>query len=282
MFKLEVICDNTELQALWNSDVPDIIVIGGYAIPGENVNPLITAIRRRKEELLGDDQIPVKWNIKDLGRALNAHGLDNLLPTLKSNSELIRSDLLRLLRESGATMFVSVVLAHSTKKDKIPKMELAGYSFSNLLMRVGLFKKSLKNASDCELILDWPDGHQREPFIKEYRLGWKSGKSGNNQKEISFFCGPLKNLGFHASPLFGITDFDERLQLADLLVGCSRSFINYCMDKTTEKDFGVQEFNKLLPSLYKDPKGKVLGCGLSISPLNSTLGKMIKAKLNNV
>ena len=68
-------CDNSELNGIWGAEAPDILVIGGYAIPRDKVAPLRKKVQKVKENLGLNPHCPVKWNMRDLDKALMAHGL---------------------------------------------------------------------------------------------------------------------------------------------------------------------------------------------------------------
>jgi hypothetical protein len=70
--------------------------------------------------------------------------------------------------------------------------------------------------------------------------------------------GTLPPIAFAPTPAFAGMEFEPRLQLADLVVGATREFINFSLGKAKMESFGVQRFKALLPYLYKR-NGKTLG-----------------------
>jgi hypothetical protein len=274
---LEIICDASELTAIFGAEVPDTFLVAGYSVPSAQVDSLIQRVGEIKKELLGNTNVPIKWNVNDLKRALDLHGLTDLLPAIKKSSGEIRKALLESLCDASV---LSVILAYSNKRQVLGKSkdDLGRYAFGNFLMRTGLFCKE-KATDEVQLILDWPDRNQRQVFVSEFYSGWRDGKSVTANESIGYQCGPLNALGFRAGPLFGVTDLDVRLQLADLFVGVCRSFINYCLKPGTEPGFGVQQFKAIAPSLYR-VDGKCLGRGLTVAPANSDFSGMIVDGLN--
>jgi hypothetical protein len=278
---MEIVCDASELTAIFAAEAPDTFVIAGYAVPSTQVNSLVRRAMDIKGELMENTNVPIKWNVRDLERALKLHELSELLPKIREKSNEVRKALLESLCRSGATLFLSVILAYSNKRQVLgeSKDDLVRYSFSNFLMRAGLFCKE-NSDTDVQLIVDWPDKGQRHVFVEEFYSGWKNGKSVTAAESITYHCGPLSSLGFRAGPLFGVTDVDVRLQLADLLVGTCRSFINYCMKRLPEEDFGVQQFKAIAPRLDRADGWKCFGRGITVAPANSEFSQAILSGFN--
>jgi len=277
---MEIVCDPSELTAFFGNEapakVPDVFVVAGYSVRSEQLLRLTRDAEKIKKEILGHANAPIKWNVDDLKRALKQHELSELLPTIKANRNPIRAALLKSLCDSEATVFLSAILAYSNRRQVLgeSKNDLVRYSFGNFLMRVGLFCKE-KRTTEVQLIVDWPDKSDRSLFVHEFYSGWKSGRSGTGTDSVNYHCGALSSLGFQAGLLFGVTDVDVRLQLADLVVGTCRSFINYCMGRCAQNDFGVQQFKAIAPHLDRDSQRRVFGRGIAVSPTNSDFSKKI-------
>jgi hypothetical protein len=45
---MELVCDNSELGGIWGAEAPDILVIGGYAIPRANTVGLLNRVEAFK------------------------------------------------------------------------------------------------------------------------------------------------------------------------------------------------------------------------------------------
>jgi hypothetical protein len=280
---MEIVCDASELTGAYEAEAPNTFVVAGYSIFSEHVSSLIRGAEEIKKARLGNKNVPIKWNVKDLERALALHGSSELSSTIKSKSNEIRKTLLELLYCSGATLFLSIIQAYSNKKPVLgrTKDDLVRYSFGNFLMRVGLFCKE-RPLTDVQLIVDWPDGNKRSPFVQEFHSGWTNGESVSANTSVKYECGPLSSLGFRAGPLFGVTDVDVRLQLADLVVGACRSFVDYCMDATGKVDFGVQQFKSIAPHLDRRANGTSVGRGVSVAPARSEFSEKIVKGLNTL
>jgi hypothetical protein len=267
---LQFVCDNSELNGIWGAEVPDILVIGGYAISRPQIPKLLTEVERIKTAHGLDPQCPVKWNVKDLDSALTAHVLMHQKEIILAKSNALRTELLKALAGSDAIVFASAIRAHSTNRQVLgrTKEDLIAYSFGNLLMRAGLYCKE-KQATHADFLLDWPERNDRRPFVNEYYKGWRHGRSGSASSKVKYMCGALTALGFAPSSSFGAMEFEPRLQLADMVVGTVREFVSFALGKTPITSFGVQRFKALLPKFYRRSNGAIVGRGLSISPTHS-------------
>ncbi|MCA1536069.1 hypothetical protein I6F21_26390 [Bradyrhizobium sp. NBAIM03] len=280
---MELVCDNSELNGIWGAEAPDILVIGGYAIRRDMTVGLLERVKAFKAKHGLDSHCPVKWNMRDLDRPLAAHGLENQKQILIENSDAIRTDLLDALTTAGAVIFVSIIHAYSNNKQVLgkTKQDLVGYSFGNLLMRVGLFCKDSAGGRRVDSLLDWPEANNRAPFTSEYHTGWRYGRSGPEQGGVKYQCGPLAQIAFAPTVAFAGMEFEPRLQLADLVVGAGREFINYSMGKSKKEAFGVQRFKALLPHLYQ-ANGQTLGRGITVSPTNGDLSAAVLKALKSL
>jgi hypothetical protein len=282
MQDVQLICDAAELSGIWGAAIPDIIVITGFTLPSDDVRALVQKTRYIKKHLAGDSLAPVKWNMKDVVRACKLHGLSHLRGQLVQKSDHIRAELLKVLCKLDAKIFVSVILAYSNRKQVLgrTKQDLVGFSFGNLLMRVGLSLAEAKTHKKVQVLLDWPEGSRRDPFIHEYHSAWKHGKSYGSAAKYK--CGALSAIGFDSAPVFGVTDLDERLQIADLVTGAARVFINFCLGKVSQDDFGMRAFTTVCANLDRSAAGHPFGRGLTVSPTNSQFSKTLLSGLKKV
>jgi len=281
---MEFVCDNSELSGIWGAEAPDVLVIGGYAIPRDKVTPLLKKVQEVKAYRGLNAHCPVKWNMRDLDRALAAHDLIGQKDILIGQSNLLRTDLLDQLTAAGATIFASAICAYSNKKQVLGKTreDLVCFSFGNLLMRVGLFCKEAAGGRRIDALLDWPERNDRGPFTAEYYTGWRYGRSGPEEKAVRYQCGALADIAFSPTPIFAGMEFEPRLQLADLVVGATREFINFSLGKAKEDSFGVQRFKSLIPHFYQAPGSQILGRGMTISPTNSDFSSAVLAALKKL
>ncbi|MHA1329892.1 MAG: hypothetical protein ACTSR2_02335 [Candidatus Hodarchaeales archaeon] len=270
---LTVFFDNSELMDIWGAEVPDILMVGGFAIPRNREQILINEVKRLKESYFGDPFVPVKWNIRDLQESLENRRGKELYRKVMNKSKEIRAGVLDAMKSENLTLFISIIHAYSNRKQILgkTKQDLVGFAFGNLLMRTGSYVKDQKTTTRTEVTLDWPESNDRTPFVKEYCSGWESGCSGS----VEYFCGPLCNLGFEQGPIFALMELNVGIQMADLIVGITREFIEFSMGKRSKNDFGVGQFFNILEKFWKSNKGKILGYGISLSPPDDELSNRI-------
>jgi hypothetical protein len=281
---MELVCDNSELNGIWGAEAPDVLVIGGYIIPSFQVWPLLKKVREIKEARGLDPHCPVKWNMKDLDRALEAHGLIDQKAILIQQSDVIRTELLNALAAAGGKMFASIIRAYSNKKQILgeTREDLISFSFGNLLMRVGLYCKDAAGGRRVDVLLDWPERNNRRPFTAEYYTGWRHGRSGPEGKAVPYQCGALADIAFAPTPIFAGMEFEPRLQLADLVVGTVREFIQFSLGNANEASFGVQRFKFLIPHFYQVAGPQILGRGITVSPANSNFSNLVLTALKHL
>jgi hypothetical protein len=77
-------------------------------------------------------------------------------------------------------------------------------------------------------------------------------------------------------------EFEPRLQLADLVVGATREFINFSLGKAKEDSFGVQRFKSLIPHLHQAPGRQILGRGMTVSPTHSDFSTAVLDSLKKL
>jgi hypothetical protein len=273
--------DLSELTSDYQIPRPDVFISAGFALEEAGLTSLTGDVEELKRQLTGYDCCPVKWNMKDLQRSLELHGIapDFLDPA--QIGDALRSGMLSALARRTPSIFLSVLTSHSAQGSTIRRVRpsLVRYSFANLLQRFGLHKQAADPGAPALLTLDWPESNDRHPFVREYFAAWRDGVTGRGLLGSRYFCGPLRALGFHSGLHFGVTDIDLSLQLADLIVGCSRRFLDFAVGHATIQDFGVQCFSQLVPCLPKGPTGTPIGYGIAISPRTSPLVTRIQNAL---
>jgi hypothetical protein len=252
----------------------------GALVSDDDAAGLLSALRDVKEKFLNNPDVPVKWNLKDLDRALGLHGVAALREALLSQANEVRAGLIVAICGSGCRLFLSVFRAHSQLKGSLSEGRSAflGYSFSNLLMRAGLCCRDL-SAFPVQVVLDWPAKEQRDPFVKEYLLGWRNGVSGKGPGAIKYLCGPLRDHRFEPGLLFGVTDADPILQAVNLVVGSGRAFVRFALGDVPEADFGVTCFRQLLSRFHRSGFGRVLDYGIAVSPKGGSLYRNLEKVL---
>lgn len=266
--------DNSELNSKWESELPDILVIGGVAIDSNDELAITQEVQSLKSIYHSDTDYPLKWNLKDLKKHFEERNLLDLYNDLLTSSEVWRSSLLEILVKYKVTVIVSALLCYGRSRDslKSSKDDLTSMTFTNALMRFGLHMKYKKN-QNAEVVLDWPDKNLKTPFETEYHSAYYGGQE--------FLSGPLKELGFSDAPLFSSMNENCLLQLSDLVVGASREFLKFTMDAKRKDSFGVSCFQEILP-LFRGYPNDIIGYGLIISPSRSQFKRDIRAKLEEI
>ncbi len=274
----EVVLDSSEVTGPWRAEAPDIVIVGGYGIDREKKASFYEEVANVKRSYGLDPDCPVKWNMKDLKKSLAAGDFKECLPKLLEYSDSLRLELLNVLVTLKAYCFLSVIRAHSTRRKVLSatQQDLAAFSFGNLLMRIGKFRRSSLKIRTCEVVLDWPARSDRSPFVNEYRQAWRQGKSTG--RTVTYHCGALRDIGFYPSPVFSVMELDPRLQVADLVVGATRCFVDFALGKTTDDNFGVQCLSLLKPRIWQS-SGRMIGNGLTVSPTRSDFSDALASGL---
>lgn len=278
--------DLSELRADPKQTKADIFVTAGFAINTDCLLQLAQAISKVKENRTGYSSYPVKWNMKDIGRARDIHGKG--LTNSREFWDLLREEVLQELFQQQPTIFISILGAHSTKQSisRERHQQLVQYSFGNLLQRFALNKQTDVD-KPAVVTMDWPESNDRTPFIREYLSAWRDGQSHSRHLYTNpppYYSGPLRALGFLSSIHFAATDIDVYLQATDLIVGATRQFVETAIRQKGEENFGSKCFRQLiLPLVARDPKNQSpLGYGIAISPKDSPLAQQIREALEKI
>lgn len=281
-----VYADSSQLAAIDDTYVPNIIVVGGFAVRRDEADALIDRIREVKAVYARDRFVPIKWNIQDFRDVIEERGGDDFYREVADASADIRSGMLEALRASEGICFTSVIHAHSEREQALRDVgdDLPRYSFVNLLQRLGYcVRDHIDGRSEVQLVLDWPPGNDRKPWEEEYTAGFAEGDSADSDHEHPYHVGPLRDLGFRPGLLYGNTQFNEGLQLADLVVGVTRHFVQHAhLDQHQPDGFGVREFADLLPSFYGYDAGQVVGRGIAVSPRDGGLVGELEDKIQEL
>lgn len=270
-----VYCDSSQLAAIEGTDVPNIIVVGGFGVRRHRHDDLRDQVRAIKEDHTDDLHVPFKWNIRDARDDIERHGDADFYRTVAGESGEMRSRMLRALRDASATVFTSIIRAYSDREQQLQDVgdRLPRWGFVNLLQRVGLCVDSnVAGTPDVQMVLDWPSSNQRAPWEAEYRAGWRDGDSANPDHEGKYLCGPLRDLGFRPGLWYASTAYTEGLQLADLVVGATRRFVQWThLDQRPRTDDGVQEVADLLNYFHDRRAGIVVTRGMVVAPRDGAL-----------
>lgn len=263
--------DNSELHGIRDTDIPDILLFGGIAVPARVERALQRALEDVKGQF-GEARSPVKWNFKNLRPEYKKRDQEALFEKLLKTSAQWRTALFEEAAKHDFQIVVSCLESHSVFKEKIKdvKAALSGYSFSNGLMRFGLCVQIAK-PEQAQVIVDWPDKHDCEPFTVEYQHAYSHGASSTGQK---YFCGPLRSIGFLDSVAYTTMIDSTLLQFADLIVGATREVVQ-CALGGREEGLGVTLTRSLKTKFYGAPNS-IFGRGFNVASSNQRLRNQLK------
>jgi len=273
-------CDDCDLKSSEDAPVQNVLVLGGFRVARSAVPALLAAVAATKQKIVGDPHVPIKWNLKDLTQVKAANS--ELFKKVMSESDSIRSALVDVLLAHEVTIITSAVEAKSKTKSVINEKrdELKGFTFANILMQLGLISRA-QPTSGTQLVLDWPHSNKRAPFDDQYAEGWLHGKTvSSGFSGPKYLSGPLSTLGFEQGLLFGSCMSNAGIQLADLVVGATKSFAIACLNGGSKNTFGVDQFKKLYPRLHGAPAHPEWG--LVVTPKTCALAAGVKAGLKAV
>ncbi|MDP2497452.1 MAG: hypothetical protein Q8W44_05590, partial [Candidatus Palauibacterales bacterium] len=95
-----VYADSSQLAAIDDTYVPNIIVVGGFAVRRDQSDALNDRIREVKAVYARDRFVPIKWNIRDFRDVIEERGGDDFYREVADSSADIRSGMLEALRVS--------------------------------------------------------------------------------------------------------------------------------------------------------------------------------------
>jgi hypothetical protein len=271
--------DNSELKGIWEAELPDILLFGGIIISEAARNELCSIIEDIKSSYKTEADFPIKWNFRGLEKYYQDHQIIDLYKVLLKNSNKWRSDIFQGASNIDFKITVSLIKCHGKDREILlnTKEAVTKYSFSNALMRVGLFIREL-NPDGAELVLDWPSEGQRDLFIEEYKSAYQSGVTCDG--EVGYYSGPLKSLGFSDSPLFACMTECSLLQFSDLIVGATREMVEIALGKK-ESSLGFNLLKKVSYQLLGAPT-EVVGRGIIISPTEGEFYDMVRDIINDL
>lgn len=258
--KLRWHADNSEMVGWRSAPIQDVFLFGGIIVPQDRE----ASIRQSMEDIkakYGPRRAPLKWNFKDLKDLYKREGAETLHRKLLESSKEWRTELIRLVVQSQLTLVLAVIEAYSLERKiiKLRKQSIAQYAFSNALQRVALHSKQ-SGASACEVVLDWPDKGDPQPFCHEYASAFNDATTTEGHP---YHSGPLAELGFSDTPMFQNMENSNFLQLADLTVGAVREYIEYALGKRKD-GLGVDLTREMKGLFYGAPKN-ICGWGLVVA-----------------
>ncbi len=237
----------------------EIYIIGGFSVDFQKERELEQEITAVKQRYGFEKRHPVKWNIKDLKKYYAEKNEEQFFDNLMKASDKIRFELLDILsmERFNIAVFVSAIV-RLKRKDK-PAISYQR-CLTNLLQRLAM---NVGITDDCHAVfLDFFKEDSSE-IAACYSDGFHFGKDPEGNP---YTAGSLAAKGFSQCLYFGKTIFNQFLQLADLVTGCSKDFVECCLRK---KDFGrvCKFFPLVMPRLWKEPgTDRPFRRGLVIAP----------------
>ena len=233
--------DETEFESDADVRTPDVFVYGGLALELEQERNLLSKIREIKTKYTKSAvyrDMPIKWNMRDVKEVYQGDSAaQGAYESLFSSVKDWRPELFNAIAESKAQLFVAPVEAYSPSPEVIraSRDRCARYGFVNVLQRFSMHAK-VGRLEGARIVADWP--RDRTVVAEEYKSAFQRGTAADGNRYAS---GPLCEVGFDDAPMFSITQHSAMLQLADMIVGASRFFLQATLRK--------QEFGDGLRSL---------------------------------
>ena len=233
-----------------------VYFIGGYSIDFDKEKELEKDIISVKRKYNLNPRHPVKWNLKD-GKIVSYYKNENTLyQSLFKNSDKIREELLDIFSKYEITLYMSVII-RMKQKDK-PKMSYQR-CFTNLLQRIGMSVGFTDNYHSVFLDFFKEDA---TAIAESYSSGYHFGRDTEGNP---YDCGSLSRKNFSEAIYFGKTIYNQFLQLADLVTGCTQYFLEYCL-KDKEFKMMMKFFPKIMDKFHKNADGNPFRVGIVISP----------------
>lgn len=259
--------DNSELYSTWDTELPDVLLFGGIAVPWHQESTLSDGFVAIKTQYSKDVSFPLKWNFKDLRKWFEDKDELDLFNQLLKDSKKWRKRAFHLLAGTDVKLILACLVSYGKKRGTIKKtkQKCTGYVFSDGLMRLGMLAKETDDER-WEVVLDWPDKADRRPFDDEYETAYWSGT--NADQHVTYICGPLKNHAFLDAPFYASMNNCALLQLSDLVVGASKDFLEVAIGKRDDA-FGV-DMLRIVVHKFRGFPDRILSYGLSVAPASDT------------
>ena len=271
--------DNSELHGTKKAEIPDILLFGGVVVSPEAEDHIRTCVESIKRRHTGDSRSPFKWNLKDLRDLYKAQGKMKIYESLMRTSKEWRKEVFSCLAETDCAIIISCIEGYSADRKvlKDKKEELSRIIFANGLMRFGLHVRDEKPPS-AQVVLDWPDKGNAKPFDSEYAWAFSRGRTADGN--VTYQCGKLSNLGFADSVLFTSMNHSTLLQVADVVVGATREFLECCLQK---KDSGQGvDCLRLAKDNFRGAPDNIVGRGIVVPSGNVDLLSRVRKGVREI
>lgn len=270
--------DESDIVSEGSSSHADTVVSGAILIDRAEVAHICAEVEKIKASFATYGRLPVKWNFKDLRDEYKEHGLEEQYSILLKSSQEWRTQIFNILSSSKIEVVVSCIATYKKEREYVneKKPELRRMAFTMILQRVALSARD-KHSIDNHVIMDWPSGHDKEPYDREYTSAFNFGKTADGINPYK--SGPLSKLGFQDCVGYSTTIHSTMLQVTDLVVGASKDVINSALGRNyTSQAHGL--LKAISPRFRGAPNfDQVLERGFCVSRGNSEMRRRITEEL---
>nr|WP_299207789.1 hypothetical protein [uncultured Brumimicrobium sp.] len=254
----------------------NVLLFGGVVVDENAEKEIIELLKTVKRKYTYED-LPIKWNFKDLKNTYKEQGKSDDYKLMLEKSYEWRREIFEKSLNINYKIIISCLERYpSEKKLNTIKDKLINISFSQALMRVGMYAKMRDFKQNFEIILDWPEGSNPKPFNNEYYYAFNKGKSANN---VSYHSGKLSDLKFNQSLYFTKCTHSSVLQFSDLIIGATKDYILKTIYRDYKNSLGY-ELTELIIKKYNGYPNKIIEYGLNYSPKNDNYEK-VKLEIKN-
>lgn len=250
-------------------------MFGGVFVSRKDEIQISELMRDLKSQYTGRD-MPVKYNLKSLKDKYQRFDRDEEFRRLVANFDDWRRSLIQEVVKYDIKIFVSCIenkLAEQKQQKEI-KENLSSFMFANALMRVGLHVRQ-KRMEYTQVVLDWPEGSEPNPFDKEYYYAYNRGC---NSSQIEYYCGKLCDLGFDKTLYYARCNHSNILQLADIILGATRHWVETELE-SRPYSIGKELAQMFMPKFYRY-QSKILGYGINVASNNDQLKDELSEIIN--
>lgn len=240
--------------------VDKIFVLGGYSIPHENIKKIKEICNNIKIKYNIPPSLPLKWNFRDNSIKklyINMVGENKYSEIIKSADEIRQAILSKI---ANPELDMQIIVSGSFK-DIVPKKGKIFYTecFTNFLQRVGLDLK-FEFTDDAQVVIDTQPDDRLVEICNIFTNGYEEGKDDYGNP---YHSGPLKLYNVFPTLLFGSDLHSDELQIADMIVGLVKDFLNWV--KYDKEESKVKKFFPIIKDIFrKDRNGKIIGYGIII------------------
>lgn len=253
-----------------------IFVFGGFSIPYNNISILKSKIIGLKEKYGIPSQLPIKWNFRDnsMQRAYLKILEKEKYDAVIKKSESIREEALQII--SQIELDIQIIVC-CTYKDLVAKGSRDFFleCFANYLQRVGL-DLQYGVADDAQVVIDTPTENRQSEMFDMFSQAYYNGVDDRGNK---YFSGPLKKYNIYPTLLAGSDLNSDELQIADMVVGATKDFLNW-VKYGKEEDRVKRFYPYVVKRFRKDKNGKIMNVGLVVSHKDQFTD--IELKLNSL